>query len=104
MGVGYPTLGIDHVGGVMLDEFLERESSRLCADVANRNVSFIAQILAFAAKNNHILHDPAPNVAHTVETPDDIDDDEDDGIRGWPCPTPDDARLIITYLTCPLGV
>jgi hypothetical protein len=93
VGTGYDNLCIDQIDSIMLSQFLESEVGRICAGAANRNLNFIGKIIEFAHKKNYILHNPAPKVERAVK--DIIDEDDDDGIEGWPCPTPEEVRLII---------
>ena len=93
VGAGYDALAIDRVDKVMLKEFLDREAQRLSTDAANTNLNFVSQVLEFAKKQNYLLHVPKVERAVQVE---EVDLD-DDGIQGWPCPIPEEVRLIISH-------
>jgi len=98
IGSGYAVLCIDQIDRVMLQQFLEAETRRITATVANRNLNFIGQILNFAQKNNYIMHNPASKVERAVQT-NETETDQDDGLEGWACPTPDDVRQILANST-----
>lgn len=93
VGSGYDALAIDHVDRDMLQEFLQQETQRLSTEAANRNLNFIIQILEFAHKQHYLLH--VPNVERAIEI-DEVETD-DDGIEGWPCPSPEEVRLILAH-------
>ncbi len=95
VGAGYDVLAVDQVDAVMLRDFLQHESQCLSTDASNRNLNFIVQILQFAQKQHYLLR--VPKVERALHI--DADQDDDDGIQGWPCPTPEETRLILANIS-----
>ncbi len=95
-GDGYERLQIDQIDSALLGDFVEREAIRITADSANRNLDFIEQILDFAHKRHYILHLPKVERAFQILANDGGDSDYEN-ILGWPCPTPEEVRLILAH-------
>jgi integrase len=93
LGDGYAGLQIDQVDSTLLQSFVDGEARRISADASNRNLGYICQILEFARKRHYILRDPSDDVQVAYDN--DAGEDDDDGILGWPCPTPEEVRLIL---------
>lgn len=93
VGAGYQSLQIDKIDGAMLTEFVQREAQRISPDAANRNVDYIRGILGYAFAKHYIMHDPSSSVERAIAIP--TDEDDDQGVVGWPCPTAQEVRQIL---------
>jgi len=89
---GYDSLLVNHVDGVMLQQFVEREARRVKVVTANMHLDCIVQFLKFALDQHFIVH--VPEVKHAFEPAND-ESETDDGIQGSPVPTRDEVRRII---------
>jgi integrase len=92
VGLGYDALCVKQVDETLLNAFKDQQKSRITTDSANSRLNVIAQVLAFAVRRGYIDHDPSKTVERAFST--DLEDD-DDALLGWPCPTPEEVRLIL---------
>ena len=95
VGSGYKGLAIMKIDADLLDGFVKKESTRISVDTANARLAVLSQILAFARKKNYISNDPALKVERAFA--DQIEEEDDAGLHGWPCPTPQEMQLILSH-------
>lgn len=93
VGAGYGSLQISHVDQSLLSDFVQHEADRVSADSANLNCDFICGVLDYACKKGYVLHNAGDKVERAIAQP--VNEDDDDGLLGYPCPTPDEVRLIL---------
>jgi len=80
---------------VLLQEFVDHEASRITADSASFNLNSVCQVLGLAHERQYILHDPSADAEPAFDETD--EEEDDDAILGWPCPTPDEVKLILAH-------
>jgi integrase len=93
VGAGYAALQIDPVDATLLKDSVEHEANRIAVKTANRHLDAILQVLNYAC-DHHFLF-TVPRVARAYRQAD--EDEDDDGIEGWPCPTPEEVRQILAH-------
>ncbi len=92
VGSTYSALCIDHVDEQMLTGFVENQNAKVSAGTANARLDVIGQILAFAVKRHHITTNPVPKIERAFVNG---NEEDDDALLGWPCPTPEEVRLTL---------
>jgi len=97
VGASYDGLQIDRVNSMLLQGFVDDEAKRISADAANRNLGHICRIMEFAYERHYIVQDPSDDVQPIYDSQ--ASEEDDDGIVGWPCPTPEEVRLILANTT-----
>lgn len=95
VGRGYKALAVTKIDAELLDGFVQKESARISVDTVNARLAVLAQILAFSLKRNYISHDPAPKVKRAFA--EQIEEEDDGALRGWPCPMPQEMQQILSH-------
>jgi integrase len=93
VGDGYAALQIDQVDATLLKDYVEHEADRIETKTANRHLDAVLQILNYACEHHFLFS--VPKVARAYREP--HEDEDDDGIEGWPCPTPEEVRQILAH-------
>jgi len=93
LGSGYDGLQINGIDTTLLQDFVDSEARRISVDSANLHLDQIGQVMNYAHKKHFIGRDPTDDVERVFD--DTRNEDDDDGILGWPCPTPEEVRLIL---------
>lgn len=93
VGDGYAALQIDQVDATLLKGYVGHEANRIAVKTANRCLDVILQILSYAC-DHHFLFS-VPKVARAYRPAE--EDEDDDGIEGWPCPTPEEVRRTLAH-------
>ncbi len=93
VGRSIESLAADAVDAELLQRFVDAEGARVATKTANAHLDVLGQILDFGVKKKCILHNPVTSVERIYDN--EINEDDDEGLLGWPCPSPEEVRLIL---------